>query len=102
VAQPITHRLGILPLDQPGPADPGHLCRSRSRAYQGARAGAGRGQEAAVEPWPATDAGQGPGGHGGAGNGTAVAGPLVTGEIASGYAGAMQLHALGDRACTSL
>ncbi len=57
----------------------------------------GPGREAAADPGPGAG-GDGGAGDGGAGDGAAAAGPLITGEIASRYAGAMLLHAFGDRA----
>ena len=58
------------------------------------------GRESAPEPGPGAGAGQGAAGHGGggSGDGAAAAGPGITGEVASRYAGAMLLHAFGDRA----
>ena len=85
---------GQLPLDQPGtPPDPGPAPESPP--------GVPGEPEPVPEPGPgreaAADPGPGAGGDGGAGDGAAAAGPLITGEIASRYAGAMLLHAFGDR-----
>src|SRR6266704_5168951 len=92
---------GQLPLDQSGtPADPGPAPEPQlgMSGEPEPVPEPGPGGEAAAEPGPATDAGRGAGGHGGAGDGAAAAGPGITGEVASRYAGAMLLHAFGDRA----
>jgi hypothetical protein len=94
---------GQLPLDQPGtPADPGPAPEPQpgmsGEPEPEPVPEPGPGREAAAEPGPASDAGRGAGGHGGAGDGAAAAGPGITGEVASRYAGAMLLHAFGDRA----
>ena len=92
---------GQLPLDQPGtPADRGPAPEPQPgmSAEPEPVPEPGPGRAAAAEPGPATGAGRGAGGHGGVGDGAAAAGPGITGEAASRYAGAMLLHAFGDRA----
>jgi hypothetical protein len=92
---------GQLPLGRPGtPPDPGPAPQPQPGMPWEPEPvpGPGPGREAAAEPGPATDAGRGAGGHGGAGDGAAAAEPGITGQVASRYAGAMLLHAFGDRA----
>jgi len=91
---------GQLPLDQPGtPPDPGPAPESPPGVPGEPEPvpEPGPGREAAADPGPGAG-GNGGAGDGAAGNGAAAAGPLITGEIASRYAGAMLLHAFGDRA----
>src|SRR6266849_3046191 len=90
---------GQLPLEQPAPRpqpgappDPGPAPEPGMSGEPEPVPEPGPGREAAADPGP------GAGGNGGAGDGAAAAGPLITGEIASRYAGAMLLHAFGDRA----
>ena len=90
---------GQLPPDQPGtPADPGPAPGPQPGMSGEPEPMPEPGRAAAAEPGPAAGAGRGAGGHGPAGDGAAAAGPGITGQVASRYAGAMLLHAFGDRA----